>query len=142
MTTFHSRARDFVRCFHETADASAFNFQEQIAPSICKFIFTKHDEFEATMIKAGCSRTVLRYRFYGVEALPLVRTRFSRLANSSPKAARSSARRSRAEREASGRTSGEMSRVLSAQLSGSSRVLTTAMPPIVRQDVPQENLPW
>jgi hypothetical protein len=59
-----------------------------------------------------CSRTVLCYRLDRVEALPLNFVRFFRLANRSPKLARSPARRSRNDREPSDKKSGEMPRSL------------------------------
>jgi hypothetical protein len=79
--------------------------------------------------------------FYAEQALPLVRTRILRLANSSPKTERSPARRSRDGREPSGKTSGEMSRVISAQRPGNGRTVATAMPPDGRADDSQDNLP-
>jgi hypothetical protein len=141
MTTFHSRQSDRGRRVRKMANASAFNFTSQIAPPICAVMHTEHDKSDATIFKSRCSRTVLCYRFYRVEALPLVRTRFLRLANSSPKTARSPARRSRDSRETSGRTTGENSRAMSAQRPGNGRAVATAMPPSVRKDDSQDNLP-
>jgi len=77
------------------------------------------------------------WSFYTREALPLVKTRFLRLANSSPKTARSPARRSRDGRATSGKTSGG----ISAQRPGNSRATAAAMPPNVRKDDSQDNLP-
>ena len=117
MTTFHSRQSDCARRVRKNENADTFNFTSQIAPSICTVMFTKRDKPGATIFKSRCNRTVVCYRFYTVEALPLVRTRFLRLANSSPKTARSPARRSRDGRETSGKTSGE----ISAQIRATSR---------------------
>ena len=114
MTTFHSRQSDWRRRVRKKADASAFNFTSQIAPSICAVIHTKHDKRDATVFKSLCKSTAVSYRFYDMEALPLVKTRFLRLANSSPKTVRSPARRSRDGRETTGKKSGEISRVMSA----------------------------
>ena len=141
MTTFHSRQSDCGRRARKNENTGTFNFTSQIAPSICTVMFTKRDKSNATIFKSRCSRTVLCYRFDRVEALPLVSTRFLRLANSSPKIARSPARRSRDGRETSGKKSGEMSRVMSAQRPGNGRTVATAMPPNVRQDDSQDNLP-
>jgi hypothetical protein len=77
---------------------------------------------------------VNEWSFYTKEALPLVKTRFLRLANSSPKTARSPARWSRDSRELSGKTSGEISCAISAQLSGNGRSVAETMPPDVRRD--------
>jgi hypothetical protein len=83
---------------------------------------------------------VNEWSFYTREALPLVSTRILRLANSSPKIARSPARRSRDGRETSGEKSSKISRVMSAQRPGNGRTVATAMPPNVRQDGSQDNL--
>ncbi len=141
MTTFHPRQSDCGRRVHKKANASALNFTLQIPSSICTVMFTKRVKHDATNFKSRCSRTVLCYRFDRVEALPLVWTRFLRLANSSPKTARSPARRSRDGRATSGKTTGEISRVTSVQRPGNGRTVATAMPLNVRQDDSQDNLP-
>ncbi len=141
MTTFHSRQSNRGRRAHKKANADTFNFASQIPPSICAVMHTKHDKRGATIFKSLCKRTVVSKCFYRVEALPLVRTRILRLANSSPKTARSPARRSRDVRETSGKKSGKISRVMSAQRPGNGRAVATAMPPSVRQDDSQANLP-
>jgi len=123
------------------ANASALNFMSQIPSSIYTVRFTEHDKSGATIFKSLCKRMAVSKCFYRVQALPLVKTRFLRLANSSPKTARSPARRSRDGRETSGKKSGEMSRVISAQSPGNGRAVATAMPPNIRQDGSQDNLP-
>ena len=95
MTTFYLQKRDRGRRIHKTANANAFNFTRQIARSNCTAIFTKCDKSRATMFNTWCKSTVVCYRFYRVEALPLDSTRFLRLATRSQMAARSSARRQR-----------------------------------------------
>jgi hypothetical protein len=140
MITFHSHQSDCVRRARKNENAGTINFTSQIASSICTVTFTKRVEIGATIFKSRCSRTVVCYRFDRVEALPLVWTRFLRLANSSPKTARSPARRSRDVRETSGKTTGEISRVTSAQLLGNGWAITAAMQPSVRQDDSQDNL--
>jgi len=104
-------------------------------------MFTEYDKSSATILKALCKRTVVGYRLYRVQALPLVWTRFFRLAHISPKLARRPARRSRDGRETSGKKSGEMPHVISAQRPGKSRTVAKAMPPNVRQDDSQDILP-
>jgi len=141
MIKFNSRQSNCARRARKNEYANTFNFTSQIAPSICTVRHTKRVKTNATIFKSRCSRTVLRYRFYMPQALPLVWTRFLRLADSSPKTVRSPARRSRDGREPSGKKSGEMSRVLSAQLPGNGRTVAAAMPPNVRQDDSQDNLP-
>ena len=120
-----------------TRSISRHKFHHQFARSCTRSMTNRG----ATIFKSLCKRTAVSKCFYRVEALPLVRTRFLRLANSSPKTARSPARRSRDGRETSGKTSGEISRVISAQRPGNGRAVATAMPPNVRQDDSQDNLP-
>jgi hypothetical protein len=141
MTAFHSRQSGDARRTRKNENTCTFNFTSQIPPSICAVMHTKHDKSDATIFKSLCKRTVVNKCFYTREALPLVRTRFLRLANSSPKTARSPARRSRDGRATSGKTAGEISRVMSAQLPGNSRATATAMPPDGRADNSQANLP-
>ena len=141
MITFHLRQSDCARRPCKNENAGTFNFASQIAPSICAVMFTKRVKNDATIFKSRCSRTVVCYRLNRVQALPLVWPRFLRLADSSPKTARSPARRSRDGRESSGKKSGEMSHVISAQRPSKSRTVATAMPPNVRQDDSQGNLP-
>ena len=141
MNTFHSRQTDCDRHARKNENTGTLNFTSQIAPSICTVRHTKRVKTNATIFKSRCSRTVLCYRFDRVEALPLVWTRFLRLANSSPKTAQSPARRSRDGRETSGNKSGEISCTMSAQFPGIGRAVATAMPPSVRQDDSRDNLP-
>jgi hypothetical protein len=141
MNTFHPRQSDYGRRVHKKANASALNFTSQIPSSICTVMFTRHVKSDATNFKSRCSRTVVCYRLDRVQALPLVSTRFLRLAHSSPKTARIPARRSRDGRETSGKKSGEISRGMSAQCPGNGRTVATAMPPNVRQDDSHDNLP-
>jgi hypothetical protein len=141
MTVFDSRQSGDARSTRKNENADTFNFTSQIATSICTVMFTKRVKHDATNFKSRCSRMVVCYRLDRVQALPLVWTRFLRLANSSPKTARSPARRSRDGRETSGKKSGEMSRVMSAQRPGNGRTVAAAMPPGVRQEDSQDNLP-
>jgi hypothetical protein len=141
MNIFHTRQSDRGRRVHKKANASTFNFTSQIAQSICALLHTKRAKPDAAIFKSRCSRTVVGYRLDRVQALPLVWTRFFRLANSSPKTARSPARRSRDGRETSGKKSGDMSRVMSAQRPGNGRTVAAAMPPGVRQEDSQDNSP-
>ena len=141
MTTFYSRQRDRARPAYKKANADTFNFASQIASPIYTVMHTKRVKTDATSFESRCSRTVMCYRFYRVEALPLVSTRFLRLANSSPKTARSPARRSRDGRATSGKATGKISRVMAAQRPGNGRTAAVAMPPDGRTDDSQDNLP-
>ena len=110
MITFHSRQTDCDRHARKNENTGTLNFTSQIAPSICSICHRKRVKPDATIFKSRCSRTVVGYRLDRVHALPLVWTRFLRLANRSPMIQRSPARRSRIVRKPSGKTSGEMSR--------------------------------
>jgi hypothetical protein len=123
------------------ANADTFNFTPQVAPSNLHSHVHEARKIVCNKIQGAVQEHVNEWSFYTREALPLVKTRFLRLANSSPKTARSPARRSRDGRATSGKKSGEMSRVISAQSPGNGRAVATAMPPNVRQDGSQDNLP-
>ncbi len=140
MITFHSRQSGDARRTRKNENADTFNFAPQIPPSICAVMHTKHDKRGATIFKSLCKRMAVNKCFYRVEALPLVKTRFFRLARISPMAARSPARRSCDGRETSGKKSGGISRVMAAQLLGNSRATANAMPPDGRADNSQDNL--
>ena len=141
MIAFHSRQPDCDRRARKNENSDTVNFTSQIASLICTATFTVCVKLGAIIFKSRCSRTVLCYRFDRVEALPLVSTRFLRLAHISPKLARSPARRSRDGRETAGKKSGEMSHVISAQLPGNGRTVAAAMPPDGCRDDSQDNLP-
>ncbi len=141
MTPFHPQQSNCGRCVRKNANVNTFNFTSQIAPPICAVMHTEHDKSDATIFKSLCKRMAVSKCLYRVEALPLVRTRILRLANSSPKIARSPARRSRDGRETSGKKSGEMFRVTSAQRPGNGRTVAAATPPNVRQDNSQDGSP-
>ena len=129
MTPFHPQQSNRGRRVRKNANANTFNFTSQIAPPICAVMHTEHDKSDATIFKSLCKRMAVSKCFYRVEALPLVWTRFLRLAKSSPKTARSPARRSRDSRATSGKTSGE----ISAQLPGNSRATAGQRQPQCRR---------
>jgi hypothetical protein len=101
---------------------------------------TKRVKTDATIFKPRCSRMGMCYRLDRVQALPLSQAKVFRLAHISPIIARSPARRSSDGCEPSGKTSGKLSRVMSAQCPGNGRSVAAAMPPSVRQDGLQDNL--
>ncbi len=140
MITFHSSQPDCDRHARKNENADTFKFTTGIASAICALMHTKRVKADATIFKSRCSRTVMCYRLDRVQALPLVKTRFFRLARISPMAARSPARRSCDGRETSGKKSGGISRVMAAQLLGNSRATANAMPPDGRADNSQDNL--
>ena len=133
MTTFHSRQSDCGRRVQKMANAATFNFTP---PNMHSHVHEAR-KIWCNHFQRALQEHVNEWSFYTREALPLVRTRFLRLANSSPKTARSPARRSRDGRETSGKTSG----AISAQRPGNGRAVAAAMPPSVRKDDSQDNLP-
>jgi len=141
MRAFHSRQSDCGRRVRQKADANAFQIH------VTNFTTKLHGDFHEARknvcgkFQGAVQEHVNEWSFYTREALPLVKTRFLRLADSSPKTARSPARRSRDGRAATGKTTDEISRVISAQLPGNSRATATAMPPDGRADDSQDNLP-
>jgi hypothetical protein len=141
MIIFHPRQTDCARGACKNEKSVTFNFTSRIASSICTVAFTKCEKFGTTIFTSRRSRLSLVCIFRQGHALPLVPTRFLRLAYSSPKLARSPARRSRDGREPSGKKSGEMSRIISAQWPGNGRTMATAMSPVGRRDDSQDNLP-
>ena len=141
MTTFHPRQFDRGQCAHQKADTNAL----QISVTNCTAKLRAHihgaGKIQCNKIQSVVQEHVMEMLPGAKQALPLVKTRFLRLANSSPKTARSPARRSRDGRATSGKTTGEISRLISAQLPGNGRAMATAMPPTVRRDDTQDNLP-
>lgn len=138
--TFHSQQPSCARRVCKQANAATFIFTSQIASSIFAVAFTKRVKPDATIFGARCSRTVVGYCLDRVQALPLRRAKVLRLANGSPELARSPARWSRNVRDTTGKTSGEMSRVISAQCPRNRRATANAMSPDDRRDESQDNL--
>jgi len=125
MIIFHFRQSDCARRARKNENAGTFNFTSQIASLTCTVTFTKCIKPDATIFKSRCSRMTVNCRFMTGHALLLSQAKVFRLANSSPMIQRSPARRSRNVREPSGKTSGEMSRVISAQLPSKGRTTAT-----------------
>ncbi len=140
MTTFDSRQSGDAMSTRKSSNASTFNFTSQIASSICTVVFTKRVKSDAIIFTSRCSRLSLIYHFRHGQALPLSRAKVSRLANNSPELVRSPARWSRNVRDATGKTSGEMSRVTVAQCPRNSRATADAWSPDDRRDGSQDNL--
>jgi hypothetical protein len=141
MTAFHFQQPDCGRRVRKNANASTF--QIHVTNCTTKLRAQVHEarKIQCNNFSSWCHHKVQCYRFNEVQALPLVKTRFLRLANSSPKTARSPARRSRDGRETSGKKSGEISHVMFAQRPGNGRTVAAAMPPNVRQDNSQDGSP-
>jgi len=141
MITFHFLRSDHARPTRKNENSATFDFTSQIASSICTIAFTKREKSDAIIFTSRCSRLSLICNFRQGHALPLSFVRFLRLANGSPKTARSPARRSRDGRETSGKKSGKMARVIFAQRPSNGRAVAAAMPLNVRQDDSQDNRP-
>jgi hypothetical protein len=141
MTAFYSRQSDRARRARRNSNASTFNFTSKIPPLNLHGHVHEAQNIRRNSVQSTVQAHIIELLFYAEQALPLVWTRFLRLANSSPKAVRSPARRSRDGRETSGKKSGEISRAISAQRPGNGRIVATAMPQNVRQDDSQDNLP-
>ncbi len=139
MITSHSRQSDCAWSARKNENTGTFKFTSLIASLICTVAFTKRAKSDATIFTSRCSRLSLICIFIDGHALPLTKVRFFRLAISSPMVARSPARRSRDRRETSGKKSGKMSSVIFAQFPSNGRIVTTAIPPHVRQDGSQDN---
>ena len=141
MITFNPRQSDCAR--RARKNESAGTLQIHVTNCAAKL----HSHFHAARktvhnnLSSAGQEHVMKLFLYAKQALPLNFVRFLRLANSSPKIARSPARRSRDGRETSGKKSGETSRVMSAQRPGNGRTVATAMPLNVRQDDSQDSLP-
>jgi hypothetical protein len=103
--------------------------------------FHEARKIQCNNVSSSVRSQIIDSHFLQIEALPLVKTRFLRLAQISPMAARSPARRQRDGRAISGKIAGRFSRVMSAQLPGNGRTLAAVMPPNVRQDGSQDSLP-
>jgi len=134
MTTFHPRQSERGRCVHRNAGANALQNHVKKRTTKMHSYFHEARKIRCNNFQRASQERVIEWSFYTREALPLVKTRFLRLANSSPKTARSPARRPRDSRELSGKTSGEISRAISAQLPGNGRSVAEPMPPDVRRD--------
>jgi hypothetical protein len=134
MTTFHPQQFDRGRCARQKADTSAL--QISVTNCINKLRAHVHEarKIACSNLQGAVQAYAVELEFYTIEALPLVRTRFLRLAGSSPAAARSPARQPRDKRAMSGKIAGKMSYGISAQLLGNGRTVATAMPPDGRRD--------
>jgi hypothetical protein len=141
MTTFQPQQSDRERYARQKADGSMV--QIHVTNSSTKLRAHIHEarKIQCNNVSSSVRSQIIDSHFLQIEALPLVKTRFLRLANSSPMAARSPARRQRDGGAISGKIAGRLSRVMSAQLPGNGRTLAAVMPPNVRQDGSQDNLP-
>jgi hypothetical protein len=141
MTAFRPQQSDHARCVRKKAYAGTLQIHVTNCAAKLHSHFHEARKIVCNNLSSAVQAHVMELPLYAKQALPLVKTRFLRLANSSLKTARSPARRSRDGRAATGKTTDEISRVISAQLPGNSRATATAMPPDGRADDSQDNLP-
>ena len=134
MTPFHPQQSDRSRCCRRNANGNVLKSRATNCTTKLHAHIHEARKVQCNSIESTVHAHIIELSFYAEQALPLVKTRFLRLANSSPKTARSPARRSRDGREPAGKKSGEMSHAVSAQRPGNGRTVATAMPPNVRQD--------
>ena len=140
MTTFQPQQSNRGRLVSHNAHATAL----QIHAMNCTIKLHGNFHEARKIVRNNLQRAVQTYaaecQFYTSQAEPLSWLRFLRLAQISPKVARSPARRARDVRETSGKTTGEISRHKSEPRLGGGPALATAMPPSVRPDDSQDNL--
>ena len=141
MIAFHSLQSDRGRHARKQANVSMVQIHVTNCTAKLRGYVHEAEKIQCNNLQGAGQAYAAGLIFYAEQALPLVRTRILRLAQISPIAARSPARRSRDGRATSGKTTGEISRVMSAQLPGNSRATATAMPPDGRADNSQANLP-
>ncbi len=141
MTTFHPQQSDRGRCAHQKAGTSTLQISVTNCTTKLRAQIHEAGKVVCNKLQGAVQEQVIELSFYTREAEPLRNRRILRLAQISPLAVRSPARRSRDVREVTGKTSGEISRVMSAQLPGNGRSVAAAMPPSVRQDDSQDSLP-
>jgi hypothetical protein len=141
MTAFHPQQSDHARCVRKKAYAGKLQIRVTNCAAKLHSHFHEARKIVCNNLSSSVQTHVMELPIYAKQALPLVKTRFLRLANSSPKTARSPARRTRDGRATSGKTTGEISHAMSAQRPGNGRATANAMPPDGRTDDSQDNLP-
>ena len=95
MTAFRLQQPNRGQRVRQTKNANALQIHVTNCTTKLHSHFHETRKIMGNNFPSWCNRKVQCYRFNEVQALPLVSTRFLRLANSSPKTARSPARRPR-----------------------------------------------
>jgi hypothetical protein len=139
MTAFRPQQSDYARCVRKKAYAGTLQIHVTNCAAKLHSHFHEARKIVCNNLSSAVQAHVMELPLYAKQALPLNFVRFLRLANFSPKLARSPARRPRDGCKPSGKKSGEMSRVMSAQLPGNGRTVAAAMPPNARQDNSQDD---
>jgi hypothetical protein len=107
MTPFHPQQSDRSRCCRRNANGNVLKSRATNCTTKLHAHIHEARKVQCNSIESSVQAHVMELPLYAEQALPLVKTRFLRLANSSPKTARSPARRSRDGREPSGKKYGE-----------------------------------
>jgi len=127
MTIFQSRQSDWRRRVGKKANANTLQISVTNCPTKLHGHVHEGRKIQRNNVSSVVQKHGCKYCFYAKQALPLIFIRLSRLANSLPTIRRSPARRSRDDREPSGKVSGDMSRVSAVQRPGKGRAVSTAM---------------
>jgi hypothetical protein len=123
------------------ANAATFNSTPRITPSNLHAHVHETRKIQCNNVQGTVQAHIIELSFYAEQALPLNFVRFLRLAKNSPMAARSPARWPHDGHETSAKTTGKISRLMSAQFPGNGWAVATAMPTNVHQDDSQDDLP-
>lgn len=139
MTTFHPQQFDRGQCAHQKAGISALQISVTNYTTKLRDYVYEARKVMCNKLQGAVQEHVIELSFYTREALPLSQAKVSRLGNGSPELVRSPARWSRNVRDATGKTSGEMSRATVAQCPLNRRAAAGALPPDGRRDDSQDN---
>ena len=142
MTPFHPQQSDRSRCCRRNANGNVLKSRATNCTTKLHAHVHETRKIQCNNVSSSVRSQIIDSHFLQIEALPLNFVRFLRLAQISPMAARSPARRQRDGRAISGKIAGKISCGISAQLPGNGRTVAAATPPNVRQDGSQDNLPW
>jgi hypothetical protein len=140
MTTFHPQQFDRGQYAYQKAGTSAL--QINVTNCTAKLRAQVHEarKIQCNNVSSMAQKHDCKYCFYAKQALPLSRAKVLQLANGSPVIARIPARRSRNVRDTTGKTSGEMSRVIVAPCPRNRRAAAGVLSPDGRRDDSQDNL--
>lgn len=141
MTTFCPQQSDRGRHARRKTDTNVLEFRLTNWANKLHGQIHEARKIVSNNFQRAAQECVMEMLLFAKQALPLNFVRFLRLAKNSPMVAQSPARWSRDGRETSGKKSGEMSRGNAAQFPGNSQAMANAMPPNIRQDDSQDNLP-
>lgn len=140
MTTFRSHQSGHGRGVGQKAGTITFQIRVTNCARNLRCYVHEARKIVCNNFQRAAQERIIEWSFYARDAVPLVKTRFLRLAQISPMAARIPARQPRDDRTTTGKIAGKMSCGIAAQLPGNSRATATAKPPDGRADDSQDNL--